>query len=169
MLWFHSYKDESHQHHFLWNDEKMVQMLHKLQTKFLQTDNGSYNLDLQLGNWFEDGCQLSQGQWQKIALGRVYFRDASFYILDEPTTWLHFKDTEKLLKILHSLVDKWNTVLVIEHNMDVIINSDYIIDIWPEWWNRWGRLLVAWDIQTVRNCSESYTWIAINKYFNYKE
>ena len=43
---------------------------------------------MQLGNWFEDGCQLSQGQWQKIALGRVYFRDASFYILDEPNAAL---------------------------------------------------------------------------------
>lgn len=53
----------------------------------------------------------------------------TFYILDEPTTGLHFKDVERLLVILHSLVDKGNSVLVIEHNMEVITNSDYIIDI----------------------------------------
>lgn len=137
--------------------------------KILQVLNDVWLGYIKLG---QASTTLSGWESQRIKLATELSKRSTsktFYILDEPTTWLHFKDTEKLLKILHSLVDKWNTVLVIEHNMDVIINSDYIIDIWPEWWNRWGRLLVAWDIQTVRNCSESYTWIAINKYFNYKE
>ena len=90
------------------NDEKMVQMLHKLQTKFLQTDNGSYNLDLQLGNWFEDGCQLSQGQWQKIALGRVYFRDASFYILDA-----------LLAEALKALTERKRDVILLSYFMEM--------------------------------------------------
>lgn len=92
----------------------------------------------------------------------------TFYILDEPTTWLHFKDTEKLLKILHSLVDKWNTVLIIEHNMDVIVNSDYIIDIWPNWWNKGWELVYAWNLDWIRKCKNSHTWAAIEKFYKYK-
>jgi excinuclease UvrABC ATPase subunit len=67
---------------------------------------------------------------------------------------------------LHNLVDKWNSVLVIEHNMDVILNADYIIDIWPNWGDEWWNLVVAWDIDTVKNCKESFTWMAIKKYLS---
>lgn len=70
------------------NEEKMTAILKELKTGFLETAEGTYRMDMQLGNWFEDGRQLSQGQWQKIALARVCFKDASFYILDEPNAAL---------------------------------------------------------------------------------
>lgn len=108
------------------NDEKMVQMLHKLQTKFLQTDNGSYNLDLQLGNWFEDGCQLSQGQWQKIALGRVYFRDASFYILDEPNAALDTVSEREVFEKFFEL-SKDKIGVFISHRLNAAKMADKII------------------------------------------
>jgi excinuclease ABC subunit A len=62
------------------------------------------------------------------------------------------------------LVNKWNTVLVIEHNMDIIMNADHIIDIWKEWWDKWGYLLASWTIDEVVECTESYTTQAILKY-----
>lgn len=110
---------------------------------------------------------LSGWESQRIKLATELSKRSTsktFYILDEPTTWLHFSDTQKLLKILHSLVDKGNTVLVIEHNMDVILNADYIIDIWPTWGDDGWNLVVAGNIETVKKCSESFTGIAINKY-----
>lgn len=117
----------------------------------------------------QSSTTLSWWESQRIKLATELSKRSTsktFYILDEPTTWLHFSDTQKLLKILHSLVDKWNTVLVIEHNMDVILNADYIIDIWPNWWDWWWNLVIAWDIEKVKNCTESFTWIAIKKYMD---
>lgn len=116
---------------------------------------------------WQSSTTLSGWESQRIKLATELSKRSTsktFYILDEPTTWLHFSDTQKLLKILHSLVDKWNSVLVIEHNMDVILNADYIIDIWPNGWDEWGNLVVAWDIEKVAKCKESFTWIAIKKY-----
>ena len=110
---------------------------------------------------------LSGWESQRIKLSTELSKRSTsktFYILDEPTTGLHFSDTQKLLNILHSLVDKWNTVLVIEHNMDVILNSNYIIDIWPNGWDNWWNLVVAWDIETIKKCESSFTWKAIKKY-----
>lgn len=124
-----------------------------------------------VGLWYiklgQSSTTLSGGESQRIKLATELSKRSTsktFYILDEPTTGLHFWDTQKLLKILHSLVDKGNSVLVIEHNMDVILNADYIIDIGPTGWDKWGNLVVAWDIKTVAKCKESFTWIAINKY-----
>lgn len=126
-----------------------------------------------VGLWYiklwQSSTTLSWWESQRIKLSTELSKRSTsktFYILDEPTTWLHFQDTFKLLKILHSLVDKWNTVLVIEHNMEVILNSDYIIDIWPTGWDNWWSLVVSWDINKVKNCKESFTWIAIKKYLN---
>jgi len=116
---------------------------------------------------WQPSTTLSGWESQRIKLATELSKKSTsktFYILDEPTTWLHFSDTQKLLKILHNLVDKWNSVLVIEHNMDVILNADYIIDIWPNWGDEWWNLVVAWDIDTVKNCKESFTWMAIRKY-----
>ena len=81
---------------------------------------------------WQSSTTLSGWESQRVKLATELSKKSTtktFYILDEPTTWLHFQDVAKLLKILHSLVDKWNTVLVIEHNMDVILNADHIIDI----------------------------------------
>lgn len=118
---------------------------------------------------WQSSITLSWWEAQRIKLATELSKRSTgktFYILDEPTTWLHFQDVDKLLNILHSLVDKWNSVLVIEHNMDVIMNADYIIDIWPEWWNKWGELLVAWSVEEVRKCKRSFTWMAIEKYIS---
>jgi len=112
---------------------------------------------------------LSWWEAQRIKLSTELSKRSTwktFYILDEPTTGLHFQDVDRLLKILHSLVDKWNSVLVIEHNMDIIINADHIIDIWPEWWNAWWEVMITWKIEDIKNCKKSYTWEAINKYLN---
>ncbi len=116
---------------------------------------------------WQSSTTLSWWEAQRIKLSTELSKRSTwktFYILDEPTTGLHFKDVDRLLTILHSLVDKGNSVLVIEHNMDVIINADYIIDIWPEWWDKWWQVVVTWTIDDIKNCEKSYTWQAIRKY-----
>jgi len=116
---------------------------------------------------WQSSTTLSGWEAQRIKLSTELSKRSTwktFYILDEPTTGLHFQDVDRLLTILHSLVDKWNSVLVIEHNMDVIINADHIIDIWLEWWDKWWELVVAWSIDDIKNCKKSYTWEAILKY-----
>jgi excinuclease ABC subunit A len=118
---------------------------------------------------WQSSTTLSWWEAQRIKLSTELSKRSTwktFYILDEPTTWLHFQDIDRLLIILHSLVDKGNTVLVIEHNMDVIINADHIIDIWPQWWDKWWELMVFWNVKNIEDCKESYTWEAIIKYLN---
>lgn len=116
---------------------------------------------------WQSSTTLSGWESQRVKLATELSKRSTtktFYILDEPTTGLHFQDVTKLLKILHSLVDKWNTVLVIEHNMDVILNADHLIDIWPDWWDRWWNLVYEWWIEWIQKCKESFTWQAIKKY-----
>ncbi len=116
---------------------------------------------------------LSGGEAQRIKLASELSKRSTsktIYILDEPTTGLHFQDVQKLLQILHGLVDKGNTVVVIEHNMNIILNADYIIDIGPEWGDAWGNLVASGDIETIKKCKESYTGKAIIKYLeNFKK
>lgn len=126
---------------------------------------------MQVGLWYiklwQSSTTLSGWESQRVKLSTELSKRSTsktFYILDEPTTGLHFQDVDRLLMILHSLVDKWNTVLVIEHNMDVIMNADHIIDIGPSGWNAWGKLMCEWNIEDIENCSESFTGQAILKY-----
>ena len=82
----------------------------------------------------QSATTLSGGEAQRIKLSKELSKRSSsrtLYILDEPTTGLHFADVEKLLEVLHLLVEKGNTVLIIEHNMDVIKNADWVIDLGP--------------------------------------
>jgi excinuclease ABC subunit A len=118
---------------------------------------------------WQSSTTLSGWEAQRIKLATELSKKSTsktFYILDEPTTGLHFQDVEKLLKILHYLVDKWNTVLVIEHNMDVIMNADHIIDIWPNGWDKGWELIAQWDVNDIINEKRSWTGKAIKEYLN---
>ena len=79
------------------------------------------------------------------------------YILDEPTTGLHFDDIKKLLEILHELVDKGNTVVVIEHNLDVIKTADHVIDIGPEGGDKGGTVVCQGTPEEIASVKESFT------------
>jgi excinuclease ABC subunit A len=103
---------------------------------------------------------LSGGEAQRIKLATELSKRSTgrtFYILDEPTTGLHFADIEKLLKVLRSLVDKGNSVLVIEHNLDVIKTADYIIDLGPEGGDKGGFLVASGSPEQVAGVAESFT------------
>lgn len=103
---------------------------------------------------------LSGGESQRLKISRELVKQKigkTVYILDEPTTGLHFYDVDKLIKVLRQLVDKGNTVVLIEHNLDVIKNSDWIIDLGPEGGEKGGEVVVAGTLKDVINCSKSYT------------
>jgi excinuclease ABC subunit A len=103
---------------------------------------------------------LSGGEAQRVKLAReLCRRDTSrtLYILDEPTTGLHFDDIRKLLHVLVRLVERGNTVVVIEHNLDVIKNADYIIDLGPEGGDDGGRVVAVGSPEKVAKVRESYT------------
>jgi excinuclease ABC subunit A len=103
---------------------------------------------------------LSGGEAQRIKLSKELSRRSTgktLYILDEPTTGLHFADIERLLAVLSRLVDAGNTVVVIEHNLDVIKCADWVIDIGPEGGHEGGRIVAAGTPEQVANNEESYT------------
>jgi excinuclease ABC subunit A len=103
---------------------------------------------------------LSGGEAQRVKLAAELQRRATgrtMYVLDEPTTGLHFEDIRKLLGVLQKLVDAGNSVVVIEHNLDVIKSSDWIIDLGPEGGSRGGQVLVTGTPEEVAACPESYT------------
>ncbi len=103
---------------------------------------------------------LSGGEAQRIKLAYELSKRSTgktLYILDEPTTGLHIDDVSKLIKILQRLVEGGNTVIVIEHNLDVIKCSDYIIDLGPEGGDQGGTIIVKGNPKDVIKCSKSYT------------
>jgi len=109
---------------------------------------------------------LSGGEAQRIKLASELSKRSTgktIYILDEPTTGLHFADVHKLIDILHRLTDGGNTVVVIEHNLDVIKTADYIIDIGPEGGDRGGTVVASGTPEEIMECRESFTGIYIKK------
>jgi len=103
---------------------------------------------------------LSGGEAQRVKLSKELSKRSTgktLYILDEPTTGLHFEDVRKLLEVLHSLVDKGNTVVIIEHNLEVIKTADYIIDIGPEGGHKGGTILATGTPEDIAAVAESYT------------
>lgn len=108
----------------------------------------------------QPATQLSGGEAQRIKLASELSRRSTgktIYVLDEPTTGLHFEDTRKLLHVLHRLVDKGNSILVIEHNLDVIKTADWIIDMGPEGGDLGGRVIAQGTPEEVAKTKGSYT------------
>ena len=108
----------------------------------------------------QQATTLSGGEAQRIKLSKELSKRATgktLYILDEPTTGLHFEDINKLLNVLHTLVDQGNSVIVIEHNLDVIKTADYIIDLGPEGGDGGGRIIAQGTPEQVARVDESYT------------
>jgi len=105
-------------------------------------------------------ASLSGGEAQRIKLSRELAKRSTgrtLYLLDEPTTGLHSDDIKKLLVVLHKLVDKGNTMIIIEHNMDIIKNADYVIDLGPDAGDKGGSLVVAGTPEEVAKHPTSYT------------
>ena len=112
---------------------------------------------------------LSGGEAQRVKLAKELARRATgttLYILDEPTTGLHFEDIRKLLEVLHALVDQGNTVLVIEHNLEVIKTADWIVDLGPEGGDGGGRIVAAGTPEEVAATPQSYTGQYLARYLD---
>ncbi len=108
----------------------------------------------------QSAVTLSGGEAQRVKLSTELAKKdtgKTFYILDEPTTGLHFEDIQPLLDVLNKLVDRGNTVLVIEHNMDVIKVADHIIDLGPEGGGGGGKILFDGTPEAMVNNKESHT------------
>ena len=108
----------------------------------------------------QQATTLSVGEAQRVKLSKELAKRSTgrtLYILDEPTTGLHFEDVRKLLEVLHELVDQGNSVVVIEHNLDVVKTADWIIDIGPEGGNGGGRIVAAGTPETIIKKKSSYT------------
>ena len=130
---------------------------HKLQT--LNDVGLSY---IKLG---QPAPTLSGGEAQRVKLAAELSKKGTnaLYLLDEPTTGLHFADLEKLLNVLRKLVDIGNTVIVIEHNLDVIRNADYIIDLGPEGGEKGGNLVAVGSPKEISENKISYTGMFLKK------
>ncbi|MEM9625317.1 MAG: excinuclease ABC subunit UvrA [Pseudomonadota bacterium] len=108
----------------------------------------------------QSATTLSGGEAQRVKLAKELARRATgdtLYILDEPTTGLHFEDVRKLLEVLHALVEQGNTVLVIEHNLEVIKTADHLVDLGPEGGTGGGRIIAAGTPEEVAKVEESHT------------
>jgi len=115
---------------------------------------------------------LSGGEAQRVKLAKELSRRATgrtFYILDEPTTGLHFADVEKLLEVLHKLVNQGNTVVVIEHNLEVIKTADHIIDLGPEGGDGGGEIIATGTPEDIAAVAKSYTGQYLARYLGQKK
>ena len=119
-----------------------------------------YDVGLSYIRLGQPSTTLSGGEAQRIKLATELSRRSTgktIYILDEPTTGLHFADVHKLIEILQRLSDGGNSVVVIEHNLDVIKSADYIIDIGPEGGDKGGTIVAAGTPEEIVKCEKSYT------------
>jgi excinuclease ABC subunit A len=117
----------------------------------------------------QSAVTLSGGEAQRIKLARELSKrqtGKTLYLLDEPTTGLHFDDVKKLLEVLHRLTDLGNTIIIIEHNLDVIRNADWLIDLGPEGGEDGGRLIAQGTPEQVARVKKSYTGQALTHFFH---
>jgi excinuclease ABC subunit A len=138
--------------------ENLPQIRAKLQTL--------YDVGLGYVHLGQSSTTLSGGEAQRIKLAKELSKrqtGRTFYLLDEPTTGLHFADVGKLLDVLGRLVDLGNTVVVIEHNLDVIKTADYIIDLGPDGGEYGGRVVASGTPEQVMRSKKSYTAEALRK------
>ncbi len=125
-----------------------------------------YDVGLSYIKLGQPSTTLSGGEAQRIKLATELSRRSTgktIYILDEPTTGLHFADVHKLVEILHRLTDGGNTVVVIEHNLDVIKTADYIVDMGPEGGDRGGTVIARGTPEEIAECKTSYTGMYVKK------
>ena len=125
-----------------------------------------YDVGLSYVKLGQPSTTLSGGEAQRIKLATELSKRSTgntIYILDEPTTGLHFADVHKLIEILQRLTDGGNTVVVIEHNLDVIKTADYLIDMGPEGGDKGGTVVAAGMPEKVAECQESYTGYYMRK------
>jgi excinuclease ABC subunit A len=144
---------------------KNIPRIHSVLTVF--ADAG---LDyLRLG---QPSSTLSGGEAQRLKLAAEFARYRStnnLYILDEPTLGLHFKDIERLILVLHQLVDKGNTVIIIEHNPHIIWSADHVIDLGPEGGDNGGHIVCQGTPEEIMDCKESYTGEVLKEEFEGKQ
>jgi excinuclease ABC subunit A len=117
----------------------------------------------------QSATTISGGEAQRIKLGKELSKRATgrtLYILDEPTTGLHFEDVRKLLDVLHQLVSLGNTVLVVEHNLDVIKSADWVIDLGPEGGEEGGKVVAEGTPEDIARSRKSYTGQALRPLLN---
>ena len=131
-----------------------------------------YDVGLSYVKLGQPSTELSGGEAQRIKLAAELSKRSTgktIYILDEPTTGLHFADVHKLIDILHRLAAGGNTVIVIEHNLDVIKTADYIIDMGPEGGDRGGTVIAKGTPEEVARCPQSYTGQYVKRYLEMPE
>jgi len=115
----------------------------------------------------QSALTLSGGEAQRVKLALELSKRSTgktFYILDEPTTGLHFADVKQLMEVIQRLVDQGNTVAMIEHNLDVLLQADHIIDLGPEGGDRGGQLITTGPPEQVAECPHSYTGAYIKEH-----
>jgi excinuclease ABC subunit A len=130
------------------------------QPKILRKIQTLHDVGLDYITLGQHATTLSGGEAQRVKLATELSKKdtgKTFYILDEPTTGLHFQDIEMLLQVLNKLVDKGNTVLIIEHNLDVIKVADHIIDLGPEGGDKGGQIVVTGTPEQIATCEDSHT------------
>jgi excinuclease ABC subunit A len=140
--------------------ENIPRIMHKLQT--LHDVGLGY---IRIG---QSATTLSGGEAQRVKLSRELSRRATgktLYVLDEPSVGLHAADVHKLVEVLQRLVDAGNSVLIIEHNLDIIKTADYIIDLGPEGGDRGGEVIATGTPEEICEVNQSFTGQVLKEYF----
>ena len=137
-------------------------MFNLIHTRFVRLRKLQTLFDVGLGyiKLGQSSTTLSGGESQRVKLTRELAKvkkGRTLYLLDEPTTGLHFEDVRKLIMVLNRLVEKSNTVYVIEHNLDVLKNCDYLIDLGPEGGDKGGEIIAKGTPEEIMKNKESYT------------